>query len=111
MATAASPPLLRSHLPSRRRRRQQGGGGTRNGSNNSNDSNGSNGAATADGSSEGSGGRGGERRERAKDEGDGELSMDVKALRRQFPVLERRINGRLIIYLDNACMTLKPEAW
>lgn len=35
--------------------------------------------------------------------------MDVKALRRQFPVLERRINGRPIIYLDNACMTLKPE--
>jgi len=35
--------------------------------------------------------------------------MNVEALRRQFPVLERRIGGRPIVYLDNACMTLKPE--
>ena len=35
--------------------------------------------------------------------------MDIEALRAQFPVLERRIGGRPIVYLDNACMTLKPE--
>ncbi len=35
--------------------------------------------------------------------------MDVEALRAQFPVLERRIGDRPIVYLDNACMTLKPE--
>ena len=35
--------------------------------------------------------------------------LDVDAIRTHFPVLDRRINGRPIIYLDNACMTLKPE--
>ncbi|MBD3292615.1 MAG: aminotransferase class V-fold PLP-dependent enzyme, partial [Armatimonadia bacterium] len=35
--------------------------------------------------------------------------MNVDALRAEFPVLDRQINGRPIVYLDNACMTLKPE--
>lgn len=35
--------------------------------------------------------------------------MDAHALRNEFPVLDRRLNGRPIVYLDSACMTLKPE--
>lgn len=35
--------------------------------------------------------------------------MDVEAVRAEFPVLDRQINGLPIVYLDNACMTLKPE--
>ena len=35
--------------------------------------------------------------------------MDTAAIRKRFPVLDRRINGKPIIYLDNACMTLKPD--
>lgn len=34
--------------------------------------------------------------------------MDVKGIREDFPILEKETAGRPIIYLDNACMTLKP---
>ncbi|MCD6360538.1 MAG: aminotransferase class V-fold PLP-dependent enzyme [Armatimonadetes bacterium] len=36
--------------------------------------------------------------------------MNITQARRAFPALERRINGRPIVYLDSACMALKPEA-
>jgi len=35
--------------------------------------------------------------------------LNSAALREQFPVLSRRINGRPIIYLDNAATSLKPQ--
>ena len=31
--------------------------------------------------------------------------LDVRA---DFPVLNRKVNGRPIVYLDSACMALKP---
>lgn len=35
--------------------------------------------------------------------------MDVERIRRDFPVLGKDIEGRLPIYLDNACQTLRPR--
>jgi len=35
--------------------------------------------------------------------------MDVKRIRQDFPILKRKIDGKPIIYFDNACMTLKPR--
>ena len=35
--------------------------------------------------------------------------MDVKRIRQDFPILNRKIDGQPIIYFDNACMTLKPR--
>jgi cysteine desulfurase/selenocysteine lyase len=35
--------------------------------------------------------------------------MDVKKIREDFPVLQRKISGKPIVYFDNACMTLKPR--
>lgn len=36
--------------------------------------------------------------------------MDLKEVRSAFPVLSRTINGKPIVYLDSACMALKPDA-
>jgi cysteine desulfurase / selenocysteine lyase len=35
-------------------------------------------------------------------------SLDVDAIRKQFPVLHQRVNGKPLIYLDNAATTQKP---
>lgn len=35
-------------------------------------------------------------------------TLDIDALRKQFPVLERSIRGKPLVYLDNAATTLKP---
>ncbi len=35
-------------------------------------------------------------------------SLDVAYIRRDFPILERSLNGRKLIYLDNAATTQKP---
>ncbi len=35
--------------------------------------------------------------------------MDLKAIRRDFPILERKINGYNLIYFDNAATTQKPR--
>jgi len=35
--------------------------------------------------------------------------LDLNKIREDFPVLKKEINGKPIIYLDNACMTLKPK--
>jgi cysteine desulfurase/selenocysteine lyase len=36
--------------------------------------------------------------------------FDVDALRRDFPILHQEINGRPLVYLDNAATTQKPNA-
>ena len=38
------------------------------------------------------------------------MSLDVIALRKQFPILSREIDGKPLIYLDNAATTQKPQA-
>lgn len=35
--------------------------------------------------------------------------MNVEKIRKDFPVLERKIKGKPIIYFDNACMSLRPR--
>lgn len=35
--------------------------------------------------------------------------MNIEKMRKDFPVLEKRINGKPIIYFDNACMSLRPK--
>ncbi|WXG43775.1 MAG: cysteine desulfurase [Promethearchaeati archaeon SRVP18_Atabeyarchaeia-1] len=35
--------------------------------------------------------------------------MDVERIREDFPVLSKPISGKLPIYFDNACMTLRPR--
>jgi len=35
--------------------------------------------------------------------------MKVEKIRKDFPILEKRINGKPIIYFDNACMSLRPR--
>lgn len=35
--------------------------------------------------------------------------VDWTKIRNDFPALERRINGRPVVYLDSACMALKPR--
>ncbi|QGZ95092.1 aminotransferase class V-fold PLP-dependent enzyme [Terricaulis silvestris] len=37
-------------------------------------------------------------------------SFDVEAVRAQFPILERTVHGRPLVYLDNAASAQKPEA-
>lgn len=36
------------------------------------------------------------------------LSLDVQKIRRDFPILSSRMNGRPLVYLDNAASTQKP---
>jgi len=38
------------------------------------------------------------------------MSFDVNAIRAQFPVLQREIDGKPLVYLDNAATTQKPQA-
>ncbi len=38
------------------------------------------------------------------------MSLDVAALRQQFPILSREIDGKPLVYLDNAATTQKPQA-
>ncbi len=37
-------------------------------------------------------------------------SLDVDRIRRDFPILGRRVNGKKLVYLDNAATTQKPGA-
>ncbi len=37
-------------------------------------------------------------------------TLDLDAIRAQFPILQREINGRPLVYLDNAATTQKPQA-
>ncbi len=36
-------------------------------------------------------------------------AIDVAAIRRDFPILERRVNGRRLVYLDNTATSQKPR--
>ncbi len=36
--------------------------------------------------------------------------LDVKAIRKDFPILEREVYGKPLVYLDNAATTQKPQA-
>ena len=38
------------------------------------------------------------------------MSFDVEAIREQFPILKRQVNGRPLVYLDNAASAQKPRA-
>ena len=42
--------------------------------------------------------------------GGGRPPLDVEALRRDFPILARKIHGHPLVYLDNAATTQKPES-
>ncbi len=37
-------------------------------------------------------------------------ALDVAAVRRRFPVLDREVHGKPLVYLDNAATTQKPES-
>ena len=37
------------------------------------------------------------------------MSFDVSEVRAQFPILSREVNGRPLVYLDNAATTQKPQ--
>ncbi|GAB3485374.1 aminotransferase class V-fold PLP-dependent enzyme [Marinomonas epiphytica] len=37
------------------------------------------------------------------------MSFDLAAIRREFPILQREIDGKPLIYLDNAATTQKPQ--
>lgn len=38
------------------------------------------------------------------------MSLDVAALRAQFPILSQSVDGKPLVYLDNAATTQKPQA-
>src|SRR5829696_1815380 len=38
-----------------------------------------------------------------------ETSLDVAAIRKQFPVLTREVKGRPLVYFDNAATAQKPQ--
>ena len=38
------------------------------------------------------------------------MSIDSKKIRADYPLLNKKINGQLPIYFDNACTTLRPES-
>ncbi|CAI3963871.1 L-cysteine desulfurase [Alteromonas macleodii] len=38
------------------------------------------------------------------------MSLDVAALRAQFPILSKTVDGKPLVYLDNAATTQKPQA-
>lgn len=37
-------------------------------------------------------------------------ALDIAALRAEFPILAREVNGRPLVYLDNAASAQKPRA-
>lgn len=34
--------------------------------------------------------------------------MDIEKIRQDFPLLQKKVNGKPLVYFDNACMSLKP---
>ena len=38
------------------------------------------------------------------------MSFDVQAIRAQFPILSQQVDGKPLVYLDNAATTQKPQA-
>ena len=43
-------------------------------------------------------------------ESDGLAAIDPRRLRQDFPILDQQVNGRPLVYLDNAATTQKPRA-
>ena len=43
------------------------------------------------------------------DSSQGRTGLDVHAVRRDFPILQERVNGRQIVWFDNAATTQKPQ--
>ena len=41
---------------------------------------------------------------------DNSVRIDLEAIRRQFPLLDRQVHGKPLVYLDNAATTQKPQA-
>ena len=37
-------------------------------------------------------------------------ALDVARVRADFPILQQRVNGRPLVYLDNAATAQKPQA-
>jgi len=37
------------------------------------------------------------------------MSLDPESIRRDFPAITQKISGRPVVFLDSACMTLKPN--
>jgi cysteine desulfurase/selenocysteine lyase len=35
--------------------------------------------------------------------------LDIEKIRQDFPILQKKINEKSIIYLDSSCMSLKPK--
>ncbi|HEY4685439.1 MAG TPA: aminotransferase class V-fold PLP-dependent enzyme, partial [Dehalococcoidia bacterium] len=35
--------------------------------------------------------------------------LDVEAVRRDFPILQRQVHGKPLVYLDNAATSQKPR--
>jgi cysteine desulfurase/selenocysteine lyase len=48
--------------------------------------------------------------ELSEDLGLSSYSFDVEAIRRDFPILREQVNGRPLIWLDNAATTQKPQS-
>ena len=48
--------------------------------------------------------------ELSQDLGLSSISFDVEAIRRDFPILKERVNGRPLIWLDNGATTQKPQS-
>jgi len=36
--------------------------------------------------------------------------LDVEAIRKDFPILARKVHGRPLVYLDNGATSQKPQA-
>ena len=49
------------------------------------------------------------RESRPADVREGSAEFDVQKLRRDFPILQRRVHGRPLVYLDNAATSQKPQ--
>ncbi len=39
-----------------------------------------------------------------------QTAIDIVSIRKQFPILERQVKGKPLVYLDNAATTQKPQA-
>src|SRR5258705_13185290 len=37
-------------------------------------------------------------------------ALDIEAIRRDFPILDQQINGKPLVYLDNAASSQRPRA-
>ena len=42
--------------------------------------------------------------------GEATMSFDVERIRKDFPILNEKVHGRQLVYLDNAATTQKPQA-